>query len=163
MIVHTAIEYDLPRPICQDPPILGNKRDEIRLVVPLQMRQVAAREGHRTFLRENVRSPRDVSRKIAELSRIGNPPRLTYGRAPSPARRSCAPQDRGEQGSLAGVRAPGPTYSPVVTIVRLAASAGRPACYTGCDACARFARHAVVPSFRARFISAFPARRLFLA
>jgi hypothetical protein len=35
-------------------------------------------------------------------------------------------------------------------------------CYTVYDASARFARHAVVPRWT-RFISAFPARRLFLA
>jgi len=52
----------------------------------------------------------------------------------------------------------------VVTFVLLLPPADVAFCYTVVDAFPRFARHAVVPEFLwTRFISAFPARRLFLA
>src|SRR5258706_13809218 len=42
VIMPAAIEHDLPRPICQGSPILRYECDEVRLVVALQMRQIAA-------------------------------------------------------------------------------------------------------------------------
>src|SRR5439155_7411353 len=77
VIMLAAIEHDLSRPFCQDSPILRNECDEVRLAIALQMRQVAAIKGHETLLLGSTRSARHTSRTIAELSRIGNPPRLT--------------------------------------------------------------------------------------
>ena len=50
VIVPAAIEDDLPRPVGQNAAILRDKRDEMRLIVPLQMRQVSAVESHQDIL-----------------------------------------------------------------------------------------------------------------
>lgn len=46
MIMPATIEHDLTCPIRQDAAILRNKRDEMWLVVALQVRKIAAIKGH---------------------------------------------------------------------------------------------------------------------
>ena len=50
VIVHAAIERDLTRPIRQYAAMFRNEGDEMRLVIALQMRQIATIESHQTFL-----------------------------------------------------------------------------------------------------------------
>src|SRR5581483_8442358 len=50
IIVTATIQNNIARPIRQDHPMLGDEGDKVRLCVTLQVRQVAAIEGHREIV-----------------------------------------------------------------------------------------------------------------
>ncbi len=75
----TAIQHNVPRPVRQNPPMLGHKGDEVWLGVPLQMRKVAAVKRHVGILRRPALTPgrnpraRSISRSIpAQVSLVAS-------------------------------------------------------------------------------------------
>jgi hypothetical protein len=50
VVVNTTTQYEIARPIRQDTPKLGAKRNEVWLVVALHMRQIATIELHSNIL-----------------------------------------------------------------------------------------------------------------
>jgi hypothetical protein len=70
VVMSTAIQHNVPRPVRQNPPILAYKGNEVWLGVPLQMRKVAAVKRHVGILRRPALTPdrnpraRSISRSI---------------------------------------------------------------------------------------------------
>ena len=57
VVMSTAIQHNVPRPVRQNPPILAYKGNEVWLGVPLQMRKVAAVKRHVGILRQPALTP----------------------------------------------------------------------------------------------------------